>query len=266
MTRRSFTGRNSRRESAGDPRTGAADPPDPDERIVCVLGMHRSGTSCLTGSLQLAGLDLGGNHSTWNPHNRRGNRENPEINDFHDDLLASNGGSWDDPPERVEWKERHVRRARRIVADYPSDRRWGFKDPKTLTAIEGWRELLGPLCRVGIFRDPVLVARSLWRRNTMPFDRAVDLWIHYNARLLREWERRPFPLLSFDLDGDAFHSALNRALPEIGLEPLATDTRFFTAELRHDASDEPDRPPLPVEARTLYRKLRERAVRPDPDD
>ncbi|HBM84618.1 MAG TPA: sulfotransferase family protein, partial [Halieaceae bacterium] len=28
-------------------------------RVIAILGMHRSGTSCLTGSLQEAGLELG---------------------------------------------------------------------------------------------------------------------------------------------------------------------------------------------------------------
>ena len=47
-----------------EPETRAvADMPD---RVVCILGMHRSGTSCLTGSLQQAGLFLGDCH-TWNP-------------------------------------------------------------------------------------------------------------------------------------------------------------------------------------------------------
>ena len=73
--------------------------PQPLE-ILCVLGMHRSGTSCLTGSLQEAGLYLGDCH-TWNPHNLKGNRENQEIVDINDRVLADNGGAWDAPPERV---------------------------------------------------------------------------------------------------------------------------------------------------------------------
>ena len=58
--------------------------------------MHRSGTSCLTGSLEAAGLYLG-NIQTWNPFNLKGNRENQEIVDLHDLILADNGGSWDSP-------------------------------------------------------------------------------------------------------------------------------------------------------------------------
>jgi len=42
---------------------------------VAILGMHRSGTSCLAGSLQELGLYLGEVYDQ-NPHNPRGNREN----------------------------------------------------------------------------------------------------------------------------------------------------------------------------------------------
>ena len=80
-------------------------------RVIAILGMHRSGTSCLTGSLQNAGLFLG-EHHTWNKHNRRGNRENQNIVDLHDAILEANGGTWDSPPEHVRWRDEHVARAR----------------------------------------------------------------------------------------------------------------------------------------------------------
>ena len=44
------------------------------DRVVCVLGMHRSGTSCLAGSLEQQGLFLG-ETNTRGPFNLRGNRE-----------------------------------------------------------------------------------------------------------------------------------------------------------------------------------------------
>jgi hypothetical protein len=45
------------------------------QRVVSILGMHRSGTRCLTGTMQEAGLVLG-KFSTFNEFNRKGNREN----------------------------------------------------------------------------------------------------------------------------------------------------------------------------------------------
>ena len=65
----------------------------PDKcKVICVLGMHRSGTSCLVGSLQKAGLHLG-KHHTWNRYNRKGNRENQDIVDLNRAVLEFSGGS-----------------------------------------------------------------------------------------------------------------------------------------------------------------------------
>ena len=74
-------------------------PADGDaQRSVVILGMHRSGTSVLAGSLQEAGLVLG-DVVTQAPHNKKGNRENRAIMFMQEDLLQSNGGSWDNPPK-----------------------------------------------------------------------------------------------------------------------------------------------------------------------
>ena len=47
----------------------------PNNRTIAILGMHRSGTSALTGSLEQAGLYIGDtNHHA--DDNIRGNRDN----------------------------------------------------------------------------------------------------------------------------------------------------------------------------------------------
>src|SRR5690606_4337977 len=138
-------------------------------------------------------------------------------------------------PVRLDWTPRHVARAREIVATYPRDRRWGFKDPKTLPALDGWSALPGETINIGIFRHPAAVAMSLQARNNPPADHGLALWADYNQRLIVQHDRRPFPLLSFDWDEETFHEKLNRILPEMGLRPLgdSAQDRFFSRELRH---------------------------------
>jgi hypothetical protein len=63
-----------------------------NKMIISVLGMHRSGTSSLVGSLEEAGVFLG-NVQRVNPNNPKGNLEHLKIMKLHDDLLAENGGS-----------------------------------------------------------------------------------------------------------------------------------------------------------------------------
>lgn len=219
---------------------------------VMVVGMHRSGTSFLTGSLQQAGLELG-KHSAWNPHNLKGNRENLEIVAFHDALLTARGCAWDNPPaQHLKWTPEEQSQAARLIADYNGVARWGFKDPRTLLVVEGWLELIPDLKFVGIFRHPVAVAQSLEARGGMPQEQALKLWKAYNERLLKLQHEFSFPLLCFDEDEAILHDKLNVVLQQMELAPLAGE-RFFSAELKHHHQQSL---PLPQEHHMLYQELR----------
>ena len=61
-------------------------------QVIGVLGMHRSGTSCLTGTLEEAGVFLG-EVVVQAKFNARGNRENRRIMDLHNAVLAAKGSS-----------------------------------------------------------------------------------------------------------------------------------------------------------------------------
>ncbi|MGL4318369.1 MAG: sulfotransferase [Pseudomonas sp.] len=220
-----------------------------------VVGMHRSGTSFLTGSLQQAGLELG-KHSAWNPHNLKGNRENQDIVAFHDEVLAARDAAWDRPPSvPVVWTEVETCRAAELVAEYQGVEHWGFKDPRALLMVDAWRQLLPELRFVGIFRNPVAVARSLAARGTIPQAQAFALWTAYNRNLLALHRRSPFPLLCFDEDENVLHQKLDQILVEMGLQPLH-DERFFSSELKHHRQPVG---PLPAEQDALYRALHKRA-------
>lgn len=222
---------------------------------VMVLGMHRSGTSFLTGSLQQAGLELG-KHSAWNPHNLKGNRENQDIVAFHDQVLAARGGAWDRPPSAaIVWDAVEARQAQALIAEYKGVERWGFKDPRALLMVDAWLGLLPELRFVGIFRHPVAVARSLAARGAMPQQQSFALWAAYNRHLLALHRRTPFPLLCFDEDENVLHQKLDKILLEMGLQPLQ-DERFFSAELKHHRQS-PGK--LPAELESLYRALCNRA-------
>lgn len=218
--------------------------------------MHRSGTSFLVGSLQQHGLFLG-KHHTYNEFNLRGNRENQDIWDLHDAILSSSGGSWDVPPPEVEWRAGHVDRAREILAEYAEHPVWGFKDPRTLLTLKGWRELVPDLELVGIFRHPLRVADSLRRRNDMPLEQSLGLWLDYNRRLLEAKTQRPFPILSFDDAGPVLREKLLEVVERLDLNPESTEDPFFADELRQ-ADSEGGR--LPEDVESLYEALQEQAL------
>ncbi|MGI9285527.1 MAG: sulfotransferase family protein [Pseudomonadales bacterium] len=218
------------------------------------MGMHRSGTSCLTGSLQQAGLFLG-NHSTWNPFNRKGNRENPEIMALHEEILQHNNGSWNEPPATIQPSEDQLNTAREIITGYAGEPVWGFKDPRSLLVLGMWQELIPRLNFIGIFRHPVSVAKSLQRRGFDNVDDALGLWETYNRIMLNAYAEKPFPIVSFDWPQDRFHDVLNGAISRFNLAPIADDKWFYSPELHNHAHQDDDK--LPASVKQLYKELQD---------
>jgi hypothetical protein len=213
--------------------------------------MHRSGTSAVTGSLEQHGLFLG-EVSTQDRHNARGNREARAMRLLNEGILRASGGAWDNPPATVTWEPEHEQRAREFLAQHAGRGIWGFKDPRTLLTLAGWRSLVPDLERVGVFRHPLRVARSLERRNDMPTEAGIALWQAYNEPLLAELRREPFPLVCFDDEPAVLERKLGEVARALDLPGAARAEDFFSPELRH-ADSVPEPPPA---ARDLYEELR----------
>jgi hypothetical protein len=202
---------------------------------IAVVGMHRSGTSCLAGSLEAAGVFLG-EVSRSNPANQKGNRENRTIRLLHDELLEMAGGDWKRPPSRVHWHGPKQRQRDEIIAGFRRHPLWGFKDPRSLLLLDGWLDALPDLRLLGIWRHPLAVGQSLHRRNRMPLEEGMRLWFVYNTCLLHYQRLHGMPLISFDLPEDQFKSSLDRALAtfQIIVPPGAS---FFEPGLRSHRED-----------------------------
>ena len=222
--------------------------------VLCVLGMHRSGTSCLTGLLEDAGVFLG-EVSKSNPHNRKGNQENLRIMALNDAVLADAGAAWDRPPEQpVPWAPQRLTDLRQVVAGYRGQGPWAFKDPRTLFTLPGWLEVLPGLQFLGTFRHPTAVARSLWRRGGLPLEAGIALWQRYNLALLDFAAAHHVPLVDFDLPPGPYLNRVAQVFRTLGLEAQPQDMAFFTPDLRTAEIDHDL--PLPPETARLYRALK----------
>lgn len=218
--------------------------------------MHRSGTSCLVGSLQQAGLQLGKYHS-WNRFNQKGSRENQDIVDFHDALLSANGASWDRPPARLRYTDADLDQARALLDRYSGAGLWGFKDPRTLLALQLWQEVAPGLRCVGVYRHPRAVAESLRRRSggRMDGERAVELWQHYNSLLLDAWKREHFPVVCFDWREAEFRARVDSIAAALGLPGSSGQAPFYSSDLMHFQAVSWDG--IPRRSRRLYEALQE---------
>lgn len=220
----------------------------PIEPGLLVLGMHRSGTSCLAGMLQSGGF-TSGVVDQWNADNQCGNRENPEVVRLNEAVLRANGGGWESPPSARPFlayddslRARRDAILQRVAAE---GRPWLLKDPRLLLLLPFWRETVPNPRRIGIFRDPFAVAISLYVRSRKPIAEGLRLWLSYNRELLSECDRKPFPILCFDRCAEAFQVSVIRALEQecsdlIGdgrIDPEASFA-FYHAELIHHRASE----------------------------
>lgn len=227
---------------------------------IIVLGMHRSGTSCLAGNLEQAGLYLG-DVNRKAAHNFKGNLENRKIMDLNDAVLSANGAAWDSPPKTSPiWSTAHCNERDRILASYPGNRTIGFKEPRTLLTLEGWLEALPGARLVGTFRHPHAVAKSLHARDGFPLQRGYDLWLSYNRRLLEAGEKQGMDLINFDRSADHYKRSLGAICEKLNLTSPTEGFDFFDAGLRHN--DSPQEPPQEQTLRDVYDALLSWSVRP----
>jgi hypothetical protein len=158
--------------------------------VVCVLGMHRSGTSALCGALHLTGVDFGKHLMPATDANEKGHWEHEEIVRAHDRLLSSLGSCWDDDELlQSDWVEREVTREIRsdliriLERDFAHSSLFGVKDPRMCRLMPLWLPIFQTL-RVEphfvlVVRHPWEVAESLARRDGIEHSRSYLLWLEH---------------------------------------------------------------------------------------
>ena len=228
-------------------------------RVITVLGMHRSGTSSLAGSLEAAGLPLGEVRAEGGASNAKGHREPGELISLHEDVLITSGGAWHMPPAKVAWTKRQRKRQREFIDSRAGMPLWGWKEPRTLLVIDGWLDVVPQLEMVGTFRHPAAVARSLQRRHgSDTIEPWLQLWQVFNSALLRLADERRFPLIDFDLPAEAYQARLSGVVAELRLPGGGDD--FFEASLRTSQTQAPPDMQLPGYIESVYLRLREIAA------
>lgn len=228
-------------------------------RVLAVLGMHRSGTSMLTGTLQEAGVYLGKVFRDPIKHNRKGLMEPKAVLFMQEDLFRANGGNWREPPAELEWMPLHLAVRDLFIDSMAGKPLWGFKDPRTLFTLEGWRTALPRLEPVGIFRHPLPVAESLQRRNGFPLEQGFAIWSRYNERLLALHAAERFPVIEFRPGSGTMRDSLERLVSTLDLPVRLTSSQFGFFE-EGIPSSAPSGQPVPAEVEALYERLGEIAL------
>jgi hypothetical protein len=134
--------------------------------------MGRSGTSLTARILNLLGVDLGRDEGLIAPNARNpsGYWERHSIYEINEDVLATMGGDYANPPllrpgwERSTELDALRRRAHDVVEDtFGASRLWGFKDPRFTMTLPFWLTIVPAMRYVICVRSPEAVCASLER-------------------------------------------------------------------------------------------------------
>ncbi|WGM32292.1 hypothetical protein [Brevundimonas sp. NIBR11] len=155
-----------------------------------VLGMHRSGTSSVAGTLSLLGASAPRNLMGPKPDNPSGFWESEKIAEFNDEIFHAAGSSWLDwgplDPAVFEGPHgAHIHGAARwlLGSEFRGAETIVLKDPRICRLYPFWRSALEdqgyrPLV-ISPIRSPDEVAASLFFRDRIRRPLALKLWLHH---------------------------------------------------------------------------------------
>ena len=204
---------------------------------LLVLGMHRSGTSALTGALRFCGAWVGEDIELTKPapENPRGFWERRDIRSICDRLLNAAGAEWwkvanfklDSIPHAILEEQR--RKLQAIVSTLGEHEIWVVKEPRFCLLLPILRDFLPDSVCINITRNPLEVARSLQVRNGFGIAAGLALWELYNRYLLHVTDHLPRAFVSYEkfvVDPEKTLETLLGQLDELGVTGLVKPDRI----------------------------------------
>jgi hypothetical protein len=248
-------------------------------RALCILGVHRSGTSAITRAFNLYGAFVGEGRDLMpeTAANPEGYWERNDLCAFHERLLAAVRRRWDTglglpagwqrapalAPLREELK-------RTVGAAFAGRPLWAWKDPRTCLLLEIWKEVLEELGVqlqvVFVLRHPADVAASLGKRDGFGAEKSFGVWVGHTLAALSACEGVQTAFIGYDAfledpDGQVRRcaAALGIPAPEGADDACAAIRAFARPELRHSRADAAALAAAPAPVRELH-ELVERAL------
>ena len=223
------------------------------QKVIVVLGMHRSGTSAITRSLELLGVGLGDNLHPAGFDNPKGFWEDLECLEINEELLCHLGSAYD----RLDLAWERVKsdpfintlneKAKQLVIRKLSENNglWGFKDPRTCRLLSFWQGVFNFVgCETNyviVLRNPLSIASSLAKRNRIPFEKSYFLWLQHMLPAVLGSAGSPRLLIDYDLFMDAPIEQITKISENLYLPMVDSDSsavreyqnNFLDDGLRH---------------------------------
>lgn len=201
---------------------------------LIVLGMHRSGTSAMTGVMEALGAYVGDKEeltaTSW--ENPKGFFERQDMRALCDAFLYSLDADWwkisNFDPRNVPQatRDKLAPQVQQLVENLDSHGTWAVKEPRMCLLLPLFEEYLSAPTIIFISRNPLEVAKSLRRRNGFPIDAGLALWEAYNIAALRNSVHLPRVFVNYHqlIDNPtATITSLGNQLEELGVSGLHSE-------------------------------------------
>lgn len=157
--------------------------------LVLIVGMHRSGTSAMSGILSTLGLNLGSDVVGAGKDNEKGFFENRKFLQLNKDILSFNNGNWDDVPTEIKYnKELNDRLKVLLKEEFLKFDTLVIKDPRiSLLHNQYYKFATGMQYKVKtiiILRNPHEIVDSLIVRNKFERGKCYEIISKYYFKLL----------------------------------------------------------------------------------
>ncbi|MCB1619977.1 MAG: hypothetical protein KDI44_04465, partial [Thiothrix sp.] len=167
------------------------------QKLVVVLGMHRSGTSVVARGLMVLGVSLGNSLLPSQHDNIKGFWEDSDIKILNQDMLRHLGRDWHslslmpEPELLIEQLVPFYWRAADLLASKMGTLdTFGFKDPRTCLLLPFWRHVFSQshldVKYIVVTRHPLSIARSLAARNHFKPEKSLYLWLAHMLSAIPE--------------------------------------------------------------------------------
>jgi hypothetical protein len=165
--------------------------------VLCITGMHRSGTSLVSSWLQSCGLVIdNGNLMEGGVGNIKGHFEDLDFVNLHASALMRSYNSskgWIANVGNLSFSENEIERARTLVEERSKFDQWGWKDPRSVFFLGDWLNLISETKFIFLWRPASDVVNSLINRskksnnNDIKINRcqAYQLWVRSNHEILK---------------------------------------------------------------------------------
>ncbi|MFW5450517.1 MAG: sulfotransferase family protein [Methylophagaceae bacterium] len=203
-----------------------------ENTIILILGMHRSGTSALTGVLEQLGVHLGCSLlSGIIGVNDKGFFEHESIVDQHNKILNAMGRNWMDlrPMPDNWWQNGNINVFSGNIIDillkeFSGEKLFGIKDPRLCRLMPLWLDVLESLQYspkvILCFRHPFVVANSLQIRDQLDFEVGILLWLSHVLESEKYSRNLPRSVLLYDDLMTDWELVCNRVSEEIDIKCL----------------------------------------------